>query len=64
MTTFTIELPDETAERLQIKARHMKTTVEALVATQAKKLSDEPLDVEQIIQDIVRDNAELYRRLA
>ena len=64
MTTFTIELPDETAERLQIKARHLNTTVEALMTTQAKKLSDEPLDVEQIIQDIVRDNAELYRRLA
>ena len=64
MTTLTIELPDDAAERLQIKAKHMKTTVEALVAKQASQLSEEPLDVEQIIQDIVRDNAELYRRLA
>ena len=64
MTILIIELPDEAAARLQIKAKQMKTTAEALVATQAKKLSEEPLDVEQIIQDIVRDNAELYRRLA
>ncbi|WP_022836263.1 ribbon-helix-helix domain-containing protein [Salisaeta longa] len=65
MKTLTINLSDETADRLETLARRLGVSVEDLVRSsveeQFKSLDD---DFEQAAQHVLAKNAELYRRLA
>ena len=61
----TLQIPDELAERMQAEARRRNVTLDQLLALTIEKLSQEPdEEVARIIEDIIKDNAELYRRLA
>ena len=65
MTSITIEIRDELAEALTAEAQRRRMTIEQLAAIGVEKLLKEPdEEFEQIIQEILEDNAELYRRLA
>mgnify|MGYP006431109281 CR=1 FL=1 len=65
MKTFTINLPDETAERLEALAQRLGVSAEDLVRSSVKeqmeRLDD---DFEQAAEHVLTKNAELYRRLA
>lgn len=65
MKTFTINLPDETAEQLEALAQRLGVSAEDLlrssVEEQMKSLDD---DFEQAAEHVLTKNAELYRRLA
>jgi hypothetical protein len=65
MTAITIELQDELAERLAAEARRRNVTLSELLARSAERLLSEPEnEIERIVEEILLDNAELYRRLA
>lgn len=65
MTTITLELPDEKAEQLSEAARQMNMTLEQLVTTSVEeRLAERKKYVSQAIKRIVKENEELYRRLA
>ena len=65
MKTFTINLPDETAEQLEALAQRLGVSAEDLlrssVKEQMERLDD---DFEQAAEHVLTKNAELYRRLA
>ena len=65
MKTFTITLPDETAEQLEALAQRLGVSADDLlrssVEEQMKSLDD---DFEQAAKHVLTKNAELYRRLA
>jgi len=65
MKTLTINLPDETADRLEALAQRLGVSVEDLVRSsveeQFNSLDD---DFEEAAQHVLAKNAELYRRLA
>lgn len=65
MKTLTINLSDETADRLEALAQRLGISVEDLVRSsveeQLKSLDD---DFEQAAKHVLAKNAELYRRLA
>ena len=65
MKTLTINLSDETADRLEAFAERLGVSVEDLVRSsveeQFKSLDD---DFEEASQHVLAKNAELYRRLA
>ena len=65
MKTFTINLPDETAKKLEALAQQLGVSAEDLlrssVEEQMESLDD---DVEQAAEHVLTKNAELYRRLA
>jgi vacuolar-type H+-ATPase subunit B/Vma2 len=61
----TLQIPDELAERMAAEARRRNVTLDQLIALGIEKLSQEPdEEVARIIEDIIKDNVELYRRLA
>lgn len=61
----TLQIPDELAERMAAEARRRNVTLDQVIALGIEKLSQEPdEEVARIIEDIIKDNAELYRRLA
>ena len=65
MTTITLELSDEKAEQLSETARQMNMTLEQLVTTSVdERLAERKKYVSQAIKRIVKENEELYRRLA
>jgi predicted transcriptional regulator len=65
MTTITLKLPDEKAEQLSEAARKMNMTLEQLVVTSVdERLSERKKYVSQAIKRIIKENEELYRRLA
>ncbi len=65
MKTLTINLSDETADRLEALAQRLGVSAEDLVRSsveeQFKSLDN---DFEQAAQHVLAKNAELYRRLA
>lgn len=65
MTTLTISLSDETADRLEALAQRLGVSAEDLVRSsveeQFKSLDD---NFEQAAERVLAKNAELYRRLA
>lgn len=65
MKTLTINLSDETADRLEALAQRLGVSAEDLVRSsveeQFKSLDD---DFEEAAQHVLAKNAELYRRLA
>jgi hypothetical protein len=74
MTTITIELPDDQAQRLLDEARRRRVSVEELVTASALASLDEPGDgahrtmsreaFENALAYVLDKNEELYRRLA
>jgi hypothetical protein len=74
MTTITIELPDDQAQRLQDEARRRRVSLEELVAASAlasleeagagadRTMSREAFD--KALAYVLDKNEELYRRLA
>jgi antitoxin FitA len=65
MTTITIEITDEEMAALKERAAAIGVSPEELAATGiAKVLEERSDDFDQIIDYVVRKNAELYRRLA
>jgi len=65
MTTLTLELTDEQAQTWEAEAQRLHMTPEQL-ATQSveERLSGRKRYVTQTIRRIIKENAELYRRLA
>jgi predicted DNA-binding protein len=65
MKTLTINLSDETADRLEALAQRLGVSAEDLVRSsveeQFNSLDD---DFEEAAQHVLAKNAELYRRLA
>jgi predicted transcriptional regulator len=65
MRTITIELHDDVANALEQKARETNISVSELAERGiAEFVTDLKADVNRIIREVIRDNAELYRRLA
>jgi predicted transcriptional regulator len=65
MTTIAIQLPDEQAERLDALAQRLQVSVEQLATASVLGLLSKPdEEFNRIADEIFRDYAELYRRLA
>jgi len=65
MTTITLEIPDEQAEKWAKEAERLKMTPEQLVTLSVdERLEGRKRYVSQAINRIIRENEELYRRLA
>jgi len=65
MKTLTINLSDETADRLEALAQRLGVSVEDLVRSSVEEQFKSPDDdFEEAAQHVLAKNAELYRRLA
>jgi antitoxin FitA len=65
MKSFSIQLPDQTVERIERAARELGVSSETLVrATLEEKLDQLNAGFEEAAQHVLQKNAELYRRLA
>ena len=65
MTTITLEIPDEQAEKWAKEAERLKMTPEQLVTLSVdERLEGRKRYVSLAINRIIRENEELYRRLA
>ena len=65
MRTITIELQDDVAEALEQKARATNVSVSVLAERGIVEFVTDPkAEINRIIREVIRDNAELYRRLA
>ena len=65
MTTLTLELTDEQAQKWVQEADRLRMTPEQLIAQSVEdRLEGRKRYVSQAIKRIVRENEELYRRLA
>lgn len=65
MTTLTLELTDEQAQKWAEEAQRLNLTPQQLVTQSVEeRLSGRKKYVSQAIKRIIRENEELYRRLA
>lgn len=65
MTTLTLELTDEQAQQWEQEAQRLRLTPEQFVTQSVEvRMSGRKEYVSQTIKRIVKDNEELYRRLA
>jgi predicted transcriptional regulator len=65
MTTITLELPDEQAQQWAKEAERLNMTPEQLVTQSVeKRLAGRRRYMTQAIKRIIKENKELYRRLA
>ncbi len=65
MTTITIQLPDDTAARVEDAARELGLTPEDLVQTSVEeKLTRLSMSFDDVVKHVVDKNAELYKRLS
>lgn len=65
MTTLTLELTDEQAQKWTEEAQRLNLTPQQLVTQSVEeRLSSRRKYVSQAIKRIIRENEELYRRLA
>lgn len=65
MTTITLELTDEQAQKWAQEAQRLNLTPEQLITTSVEeRLSERKKYVSQAIKRIIKENEELYRRLA
>ena len=65
MAWITIELSDEVLSRLSDQARSLGMTTEALVQMVVDDFLSQPdEEFEELLDYVLRKNAELYRRLA
>jgi predicted transcriptional regulator len=64
-TTITIELPQDRRERLEVLARRCGLSIEDLVRASLEELLARPDErFDSVAEEVLRKNAELYRRLA
>ena len=65
MTTLTIQLPEKNLAKLKEKAARLNLSVEQLASVGVDDLLSRPDEAfEQVVEHILKKNAELYRRLA
>jgi len=65
MTTLMLELTDEQAQKWATEAQRLKITPEQLITQSVEeRLEGRKRYVSQAIKRIIRENEELYRRLA
>jgi len=65
MTTLTLELTDEQAQKWTEEAQRLNLTPQQLVTQSVEeRLSSRRKYVSQAIKRIIKENEELYRRLA
>ena len=64
MRTVTIDLPDETAARIDEAARHHGVSVEDLVRTSVEEKLARDAEFEAASDRVLAKNAELYERLS
>ena len=65
MTTFTITLPDERVKKLKELAERFRVSPEELVRASLEELLTRPLDdFQQALDQVLKKNADLYKRLA
>lgn len=65
MSTISIELQDDVAERLRAEATRRETSVSELVSLGIRRvLAEQSEDVDTIARKIIKEEAELLRRLA
>jgi hypothetical protein len=65
MSTITIELPEERIQRLQQRATDLGITLEDLLQLSINDVLARPSEeFQHAVDDVLKKNAELYRRLA
>jgi len=65
MSSITVALPEERLEKLNEMARQLGVVPEELVRVSIEELLTRPEpDFEQVVDYVLKKNAELYRRLA
>lgn len=65
MTTITIAMSEEQLQKLQEIAAHFQVAPEELVRVSIEELLARPeKEFQKALDDVLRKNAELYRRLA
>ena len=65
MVSISIELTEEEAQRLTERARHLSVPPEALAAAAVRdQLNAEDAEFDELANEIVERNRELYSRLA
>ena len=65
MTTFTITLPDERVKKLKEIAERFRVAPEELVRASIEELLSRPLDdFQKALDQVLKKNADLYKRLA
>jgi len=65
MTTFTITLPDERVKKLREIAERFRVAPEELVRASLEELLTRPLDdFQKALDQVLKKNADLYKRLA
>lgn len=64
MTTLQLNVPDEVANRLQEAATEQGVTVEAFIAASLEEKLARDRSFESVVESVLADNAELYKRLA
>jgi hypothetical protein len=65
MTTITIHLPNDQAERLAALAHRLQLSVEELATAKVQELLEQPDEqFQQYLRRVLEKNRELYRRLA
>ncbi|HEV7764887.1 MAG TPA: DNA-binding protein [Thermoanaerobaculia bacterium] len=64
MTTLQLEMPDEVATRMRVAAQERGLTIEQLVAASVEEKLARDATFENVVDAVLADNAELYKRLA
>jgi hypothetical protein len=64
MRTVKVDLPDDTAERIELAARHRGVSVAELVRTSVEEKLDRDAAFEAATEHVLSKNAELYERLS
>lgn len=64
MRTVKVDLPDETAERVELAARHHGLSVEELVRASVEEKLARDEAFEAAAERVLSKNAELYERLS
>ena len=64
MRTVKVDLPDETAERIELAARQRGVSVEELVRASVEEKLERDAAFEAAAERVLSKNAELYERLS
>jgi hypothetical protein len=65
MTTVSVSISDDKAQRLRDKAKDLGLTLEQFLTASVEDLASRPdPDFDAAVEKVLKKNAELYRRLA
>ena len=64
MKTLELQLPDEVAVKAEAVASKRGVTVEQLVRASLDEQLARAAELEEVVADVLAENAELYKRLA